>query len=263
MLRTLLLMSLIGVQLLFFQATRADSSVDPRQDFCKGYKTDPFFFKNRIKDPEASWGFPNFGGIEQQGVCWWRTRLQWINAHLVIYRPDLPKPSPQQVWKLFHKIAHGDRIVEISGYGSFFDFTVNNDKIAENFLEMFQLYDGAVRGGWVGGIKGKPYATPQEMKAAMDGLYDYVVKKNNVAYVFLQIKGAASHTISVVDVRATPRGYHYVYVDSNHPQQIDEKNYKFSDTQWPFWDGVMFYIRKQKQLEKMHKIVAQYCRQFN
>jgi hypothetical protein len=243
------------------QAFADDPPVDPKLQFCDGIKSGKSFYKTRIMEAGNSWGFSNTGGLKDQGVCWWRTRLQWTVAHLAVFYPDRPKPDTNSAWKILRDLSRGDRVVAVPGYKSFFDFTADNSNTAQSFLDMFQLYDGVLGGGWISGLKGNPSAPPEVMKKAMDELYEYVVKRNNVAYVFLQLKGRSSHAISVVDLTPTETGYNYKFVDSNHPQRVEELPYKFGDTTWPFWDGVMFYVRKKDFLQKMQSVGTRFCKQ--
>ncbi|MDO9181305.1 MAG: hypothetical protein Q7U04_02800 [Bacteriovorax sp.] len=181
-------------------------------------------------EPENLMSFRNDGGIFNGGVCWWHSRFQRNIFYLSLFRPDLEKPkSIQELQLIIHQIRLGSSVVIIPGYANLAEFTTENQKLIQNELNDWQLYDGVVLGGWIDGLKGHSSVAVSEMQKMMSELFDYVSVKKKIAYEKLQIKGITSHAWLVVGIKKMPSGFDIGFIDSNKPQMSQVYSYKIDD----------------------------------
>jgi hypothetical protein len=185
-----------------------------KREFCTRAR-DYGNFQSLILDAENRLSFVNAGGLGGKGVCWWHSHLTQRQIYLTVFRPELPKPSKEQVRDIFDGYFRTDRVVEIPGYANFYDFSNDWREFLQKKLNEWQILD-ALTFGWVDGLTGGTHIAPKRFKADMDALFAEVSGKKRIIWQKLQFPGIASHAWLVVGMAKEANGYALSVVDSNY-----------------------------------------------
>lgn len=172
-----------------------------------------------LEDPESRLSFKNRGGLFNGGVCWWHSRLQRSSAYLAEFKPELQKPSLEQVKQIIRQLKSMSKVVVIPGYADFYSFTKTYEAEVQDVLEIWQREDGFFNHQWVRGISGKYELPAPEMKVRMDTLHEQFLKSPHPMWVMAQIKGVESHAFLVMRMNPIENGYEIEVIDSNVPAQ--------------------------------------------
>lgn len=184
-----------------------------RQEFCRE-KNDFSYFQMLILSRENRLSFRNAGGILNGGVCWWHSLLTRRQIYLTVFRPDLPKPSKDQVREIYRHYLEMDRVVEIPGYANFYDFSLDWHEFLQRKLEKWQMHD-ALHFKWIDGLSGETSTTPQDLERKMGVLFYDITLNKRIVWQMLQMPGVTSHAWLVVNMKKRPDGYDLTIVDSN------------------------------------------------
>lgn len=231
-----------------------------KNEFCTRFN-DPVSVKNFSYEATNLMAFKNNGGLFNGGVCWWHSRFQRNIFYLSLFRPDLPRPNAKELKSLIKEIRNGQSIVTIPGFANFTEFSSINQKEIQSELNSWQLYDGVVLGSWIDGLEGDTRVEPSKLKQSLVELYDYVEKKNKVAYQKLQIKGITSHAWLVIGMKTMPSGYEVGYVDSNNPQMCQNYSFKNGDDSFYIkgYGNFVPYLGFTREEERLTTVARSYC----
>ncbi len=231
-----------------------------KKQFCS-LRLQPGYFNQLAYDSENHMAFPNHGGLKNKGVCWWHALYQRAAWYLVVFRPELPKPTTQQAAELIHQIAAGTKIVEIPGYSNFYYFSRDFKSEIQAKLEEWQQVDGFLKFAWIEGLKGNNVVPPAEIEQQIELIYKSTNVDQNIQWVMLQMPGISSHGILSVDVIRHPGGAQIEIVDNNFVGQIKALLYsKGAETIASHHYGqVSPYLGRRKDLTNFSKAADRYC----
>ena len=207
--------------------------------------------------------FPNSGGIKNGGVCWWHSRMQRNALYLTLYKPEEPRPSLTEAKIIIDKLRDGKEVIVIPGFYDFADFSNTHKLSIQRELEKWQKKDGIVKFNWLKGLKGKKSVSPETLKAMMDELYNYVEVQGNIAYQKLQVKGVASHSWLVVNMKKLDEGYDLEVIDSNYNSMTSIYRYRRGMMSFThdFYGAFVPYLEREKEMSKMANVISSACRQ--
>lgn len=198
------------------------------EELCSAAKT-PHVFKVRALSPESRMSFKNAGGLFNQGVCWWHSRLQRAAIYLAAFDPQKPMPHPEELRKILKTLKTRSDFVEIGGFANFFDFSSHYQNEIQDLLNQWQLEDGIIKQKWVKGIWGRSQVSPQNIWKKIIRLYHEVEVENKIAYQKLQMPGVVAHSWLVVNVEKQSTGFDIYAIDSNRPSQTLYYPYRYGD----------------------------------
>lgn len=252
---------LLGCLFLSFSfSSMAASLPTTKGEFCSRFN-DPAQIKMFSVEPSNLMSFKNSGGLFNGGVCWWHSRFQRNILYLSIFRPDLPKPNARDVRALIKEIRNGKSIVSIPGFSNFSDFSAAYQADIQAELNRWQIFDGAILGGWIDGIQGDTQIDPALLKQSLDDVYTYVEAKNKIAYQKLQIKGITSHSWLVVGMKNGPAGYDVGFIDSNNPRMTESYSYKNGESSFFIkgYGNFVPYLGFTREEERLTTVARTYC----
>lgn len=231
-----------------------------KNEFClRDQSRDNFYM---IQNQESFIDFNNEGGLFNQGVCWWHSRLTRSANYLTVYRPDLPKPQDEdEVYDLLDRLHNLKQVVEIPGYENFETFTREWKNVVTDYLDQWQIKNG-LKGAWIRGVSGSTDPNPTYMAELMKTLYQKVAVQKRVTYLKLQYPGITAHAWLVVDIKKLTDGYLLYVIDSNYRRVITHRYYQGDGDVRPLREkGVRFvpYIEQEEDFQKMNKAIKAYC----
>lgn len=229
-----------------------------RKEFCAKAK-DPDYFKSLFYARENQISFLNKGGLMNGGVCWWHSMLTRAAQYLTVYRPDLPKASSDQAYKIVQWLSANKGVVEIPGYRNFYEFSADHSNTILSALEGWQIVDGGFAFGWVRGVSGNHKVDADEFAKMMNETYKIVKSEKKVAYQKLQIEGIESHAWLVVDMEKTGNGYILDVVDSNY-RGVSQVHYVKGMTQLREYESVPYTSRNAFDYRSFTWAIDQYCK---
>lgn len=248
-----------------------------KKEFCS-LVHNPVHFKRVILNRNNRLAFDDSGGIRNGGLCWWHSRLTRSATYLTVYKPDLPKPTEEQVLEIFDAWVHNSRVVEIPGYKNLREFSRAWRHLLRKKLERWQIMDGIVRFGWIRGLIGKTKVAPEELKEKMDKLFEQVRSENKIVYQKLQVPGIKVHSWLVVDMKKTSDGYILRIADSDYPGLFDgllsilssssSSSHPVKDVRYRIGDRhiryrshtCVPYTERQDELKEIRAAQLRYCR---
>lgn len=249
------------VGLTVFSTTSAQAATRA-QKFCQQRENKNFVRNELMTNINSHMAFRNGGGLMNGGVCWWHSRFHRNALYLGLFRPDLARPSEDEIKGIIKAIRKGRSVVEIPGYRNLREFSSDNDYLIQDELEKWQRTDGFINQQWLIGILGTPKRTAAGMKRMMDGVYDRVVNKGDVTYQKLQIKGIDAHAWLVVDMKKTKTGYVLYAVDSNFPGELQKVRYNYGDKFFSYnrWYGEFApYTGRKVEIKRVKKVIEKFC----
>ena len=215
-----------------------------------------------LEKSESRISFKNRGGLFKGGVCWWHSRLQRSSAYLADFKPDLPKPTQEQVKLIIRQLKAMSKIVIIPGFADFYSFTKAYESEVQNVLEIWQREDGFFNQQWVRGISGKYELPAPEMKIRMDTLHEQFLKSPHPIWIMAQIKGVESHSFLVLAMNPIENGYDLEVIDSNVPgqrklftYQVGQKFLKHPKDKYSF----VPYLGFQKDYQLIEASIEKQC----
>lgn len=241
----------------------AELTTAPRskQEFCTRAKQDPRYFQRLLLSPENQLAYTNSGGLGNAGICWWHSRFTRNATYSAIYRPDLPRPTPEQVDQILKTIKGASGVVEIPGYRNLREFShAHWDKI-HGVLEGWQIQHGVFGFGWLfNNIGASDDAKPAHVESAMNSLYNRVKNKGQVVYQNLQMPGVVAHAWLVIDMEKTSNGYRLMVVDSNY-SGVAIHLYRRGQTKMPYGDMYPFtpWVGHTGELDNLVSNVESHC----
>ncbi len=242
-------------------AVEAGRAPRSRAQFC-ALATNPENFRVLAEDPRNHMAFSNRGGLFSRGVCWWHSLYQRAAWYLTVYRPDLPKPTPEKAKFLVHQIARGKEVVEIPGYDNFFDFSLDHEKQIQAKLEQWQIVDGLLKFAWLNGILAPVRLPPHELRKRMATLADKVNSAHGIQWVMWQLPGVASHSTLFLRTRIDPAGSTSDVIDGNFPGSTGSLRYDDGTSQIQTYFGpAVLHPGRSRDLRKFAKARAVYCAQ--
>lgn len=236
-----------------------------KEEFCSRFGTseeERETIQSLSNDPENLMSFKNGGGLFNGGVCWWHSRFQRNVLYLVIFKPHQTKPqSKSELIKIIHQIRMGNKVVSISGYSNFEEFSLENQELIQRELNEWQVYDGVVLGGWKDGLKGDTTVEAFTLFTMMNKSYDYVAVKKKIAYQKLQIKGITSHAWLIVGIKKVSLGIDLGYIDSNYPHLTKIYSYKYGDKSFytKQYGNFVPYLEFTKEEDKILQTAKEFC----
>lgn len=249
----------------FFSQSWAASLPQSKTDYCARFSDDPKaseLVQEFSTEATNLMTFKNSGGLFNGGVCWWHSRFQRNIFYLSIFRPDLEKPKNQRDIKdLIVKIREGKSVIQIPGYHNFEEFSSENQKLIQQELNDWQIYDGVVLGSWIDGLKGDTKIKADILSQMMKDVHDYVAVKKKIAYQKLQIKGITSHAWLVVGMRKNESGFDLGYLDSNSPRMSLNYSYKDGDTSFFIkgYGNFVPYLEFKREEERITAAGRSFC----
>lgn len=236
-----------------------------KADFCARFGTLPND-RATIQDLSTEtinlMSFKNGGGLFNGGVCWWHSRFQRNILYLSIFRPDLEKLTrTEDIQNIIHQVRLGNSVVTIAGYANFAEFSTINQKLIQEELDDWQLYDGVVLGSWIDGLKGETKVKPELLKIMMDEVYNYVEVENKIAYLKLQIKGISAHAWLVVGFKKGRNGYEVGLIDSNNPRMTENYSYKYGEDSFSFksYGNFVPYLEFKREELRLLSVAKTFC----
>ncbi len=202
--------------------------------------------------------------IPGTGLCWWHSDFQ-RSATYLSYATPVGQMSKEEVTQAINDIADRKKIVKLKGYKSLKEFTTKHrDEIVEK-LQMQQMSE-VPSFGWLKALE----STPEEQKAkvledGMHKLYDDVHNKKLITYQLLQHPSILSNHARIVvgmdkllDRNGKHIGYTQRYLDSNSPQALLTRNYRFGQKSLSGW-GDFPYTQNEDELKNMLTMIMHEC----
>ncbi|MBI2606775.1 MAG: hypothetical protein HYW49_11920 [Deltaproteobacteria bacterium] len=222
----------------------------------------PAEFQRMILDPDNRLAFQNDGGLLDGGVCWWHSRFQRAANYLAVFRPDRPKPTEDEAFRLALRLTQMNRVVEIPGYANLYEFSSDFEQVIQERLEFWQAWDGFVNQAWIRGLAGSTHMRAKKMAARMDRLYQEVEGSHRIVFQMLQLKGITSHSWLVAGMTRILNGYQLHVVDSNAPLVTRTFLYRYGDTTIyspSFKEYFVPYRGFTRDLRKIFRTIREYC----
>lgn len=215
-----------------------------------------------LNSSESRISFKNSGGLFNGGVCWWHARLQRSSAYLAEFKPAAPSPTAAELKLILRQLKQMNKVVTISGFNNFSEFTATYQKEIQSVLEAWQREDGFFNHQWIRGISGNYELPAEKMKERMNILYDQFLKSPQPIWIMAQIKGVESHAFLVLDMLPTNTGFDLKVIDSNAPTRTKKFEYLDGHTflQHP-QDNYSFvpYLGFQNDFELIKTSANKYC----
>lgn len=194
---------------------------------CQQVASDPGIFLKKLLLAQNKISFVNHGGLFNDGVCWWHSRLTRIVQYLAVFDPFRAKPNEDEAYALIKRLREG-RATIIPGFSNFLEFSnVHNRQIQEN-LETWQISDGAFGLGFLEGLMGSDKVEPSELRVLMDEAYSELSHNSRPIFQVLQLPGLKAHAWLLIGMTPTQSGYILDVVDSNY----------LSNQKWYYQDGL-------------------------
>lgn len=230
-----------------------------KERFCDK-RAQPDFALESLLDTPSRISFRNQGGIANGGVCWWHSRFQRNAAYLVQFEPSKPAPTPREAKKIIDKIRKGKEVVEIPGYRSLFEFSIDYKKQIIKELEAWQRTDGFINQAWIQGLRGKSKVEASKLHDMMDELYESA-SNNEIVFQVLQIKGITAHAWLVIGMDKFEDGYNLKVIDSNFPAETQVYSYKvgMESLYSKYYGEFVSYTYKEKEEDRLKSIVSRIC----
>lgn len=228
-----------------------------RAEFCAKSK-DPYYFQNMLLNMNNLMAFNNGGGIANGGVCWWHSRFTRAATYLAIYRPELPRPTPQQAAQIIETIRHRRGVVEIPGFRNLREFSAAYRNEIQQVLEKWQMASGAGF-GWVRGLAGSSSLSPAAMQKTIEQTIQLVENEKLITYYKMQAKGITAHAWLVARVQKSPYlGWVLNVVDSNmsYPETA---NYSYGQTQFGGYYAPYIESSELKEARELAKMAKSFC----
>ncbi len=237
------------------------SPAGSKEEFC-GKTADPDYFRGLIMDPANRISFRNAGGLINGGVCWWHSFLEQRQIYLTVYRPELPKPTKEQVTGILDSYLRGNAVVEMPGYGNFYDFSLEWHELIQQMLNRWQITDG-LTGSWLNGLAGSSKVSSEELRDRMDALFKEVDGRKRIVWQKLQFPGITAHAWLVADMSRTDYGdygYKLTVIDSNYSRPYTV-SYFYGDTaiSVPGYPNFVGYTQHLRELDKISRAQKKYC----
>jgi len=250
----------VTIAMMSLQSVMAVTASNSANEFCSDRK-DKSYVKELAQEREGNMSFRNSGGIANGGVCWWHSRFVRSALYLTYYRPELTKPTKEEVVTIVKAIRKGKEVIMIPGFSNFTEFSWQYQEFIQAELENWQITDGVVLQQWAVGLYGSHEVSSKKMKKKMDKLYKYVVGGNNIAYEKLQIKGITAHAWLVTDMRKTAKGYELYVIDSNY-NYAQTYHYKEGDKSFhhSYYGQFVPYLGRKRELRKAKKAIKKFCK---
>jgi len=214
-------------------------------------------------DPASRIAVANQGGLFNDGVCWWHSRLQRSALYLATFRPDLPKASYSRGLAIINELARMDRVVVIPGYATFEAFSRDYEREIIKRLEAWQISDGFLGFRWVDGLKGHWRLPAPTLQGIMERIHQFVALEHRVLFEKLHFDSVASHAYLVIGSRETTGGYDIDVIDSNHPVDTLTIHYLRGQTSLYTADGhkaVIPYLDYDGDMGRIDRALGRSCR---
>ncbi len=214
-----------------------------------------------IAQSENRIAFKNDGGLLNEGVCWWHSRLQRSATYLAVFRPELPKPDLNQVQKILAQLKDLSSVVEIPGFQNFNEFTLQWHSAIQTFLNQWQLEDGIVYSAWIRGLAGSHQGNPEKLQATLLKVQRQVQVDRRISYLKLKFKKFGAHAWLVYSVESVPLGLKLGVIDSNFLKPV-EYLYHWGDPliRSTAYGDFMPYLEQSDDFTPIERAVEQYCR---
>jgi hypothetical protein len=250
------------VSLLIFPMAFAEIAPKSVGEYCAASRQQ-HYTQEMAKSSTNQLAFRNQGGLINGGVCWWHSRFTRNALYLAIYRPDMPKPTSDQMESIVKEIRRGNNIVTIPGFANLRSFSSDPTarRLIQDELESWQRFDGFIRQQWIVGLSGRRISEAAKLKRSMDELYEYVVLEDNIAYQRLSMPGIVAHAWLVVDVHRLGSGYQLEVVDSNYTGK-QTWTYREGMTNFNYGGFGVFtpYTEQKRELRTLKTVAQRFCR---
>ena len=257
-------------------ATAEASLPKDRIAFCQNRQTQPAL-QRLIRSPANLMPMQNTGGMFglKTGVCWWHSRLQRRLTYLAHFKPELKKPTGNEVLKLLHKIKRGNKIVIIPGFKNLQEFGKAYPKTIQRSLDDWMAGDSLLRQTWVKGLVGRKHMAADDLKAYLNKMYVEFKESKGIPVQILNFKGITAHSWILVDMFKNKDGdYVLEILDSNKPTStirfIPETTtmnpaslYDANDSDYKHplfgYDEFISKTHFRPEQRKLQRAVANYC----
>lgn len=227
--------------------------------YCKIVKQN--FYSRLIEDSSNRLAFKNSGGLFNQGVCWWHSRLTRLFNMLAVFYPNHPKPkNSETVWKILKEIQSGE-VTAVPGYTNLEEFSEAWGNTFQKFLNRWQLQDGVLEMSWATGLSGNFVTTPEALKQTAMEIYNRVTYNKEVVYTMLQYKGITAHSWLITEAKILSNGILFRYHDSNNAK-MRNYFYAWGDVSFVASDGKSHfvpYIQEDLEFEQARSRAQQFC----
>ena len=243
-----------------FNAMAATSAPQSIPQFCE----DRASLKS-VKELTNTWenlmAFENNGGLRNNGVCWWHSRMQRNALYLSIYKPGEPRPTTIEAQKIIKKLRAGKEVIVIPGFANFEEFSSFYRMSIQEELDNWQKSDGVAKFNWIIGLSGKSIVKAEVLSTMMDELYDYVENQGNIAYQKLQIKGIVAHAWLVVNMKKVEDGYDLKIIDSNYQDHTSIYEYRKGMTNFNhnFYGNFVPYLERTEEMNNIASTILKEC----
>lgn len=246
-----------------------------RAEYCERSKN-PDYFKTILLNPRNRLAFPNEEGWLNTGLCWWHSLLQRAAAHLIVFRPEYPKPDRWEALALIEDLVTQKGVVEIPGYTNLRDFSSDYRRELVRALSAVEITSSIFELGFIKGLLGTPHQQSGRLRQLMDELHDEVEVRKRIAFQVLQMPGPDAHAWLVLGMLPVKReekiiGYDIVHIDSND-LEIRTQRYIEGEPLFVYFerwnsDGNRYYDRfpmtpytyKSGELRWMRHLRDEYC----
>jgi hypothetical protein len=244
----------------FAQAELLQNPPSSRQEFCEQSKLSSIAIQ-RSENPDNQLAFNNYGGLFNGGVCWWHSLFQRAALYLAVFKPELPKPTAEEVKKIVHSLAAGKKVVEIPGYRNLREFSADWESIIQSKLEEWQLVDGFLKFAWIRGLSGSPSIAPLKLEQKIVALDDLVHGQKDIQWMMLQLDGISSHAALLIDAVNEKPKYSLSVLDSNFAGMTREFDYNSGDRSIfdPLYRRFVPYLGRRSDLVKFKTAISRYC----
>lgn len=192
-------------------------------EFCAARKDASHALKF-LRDPNNRLAFANGAyGLASGGVCWWHNRFERNAAFIAIYKPKAAKPNRAEALRLINALRAGKQLIEIPGYANLRAFSSDWSQEIIKTLEAWQLSESAF--AWTKGLSGAPSVPAAQLKKMMSETAALLEKDKIPVFQILQVKGIVAHSILMLEMKKTARGYDLVYADSNYAGRSSRLSY--------------------------------------
>lgn len=196
-------------------------------DICNRGQAD---IRSFLEERTSRIAFRNDGGLFNQGVCWWHSRLQRSSTYLVTYEPAALPPTRPELLKILTDLRDMNKTVVIPGYENFETFTHDFQNDVQAMLNGWQKIDGFYNFEWLRGISGRSSLPAGEMVNQMKSVYTHYKNSPAPLWIMAQIKGISSHSLLILRMKEISQGYEMQVIDSNHPDDNITITYHHGDT---------------------------------
>jgi hypothetical protein len=228
----LLSLSLLISSMSISQVAAADAA-----KFCE-LRKNPEDIRFSLYNPENRISFANDNGDWNLGLCWWMARFQRNLTQLIIFEggskhyTDCPLLKINQIENVFARLRD-HQVTRVGCYNNAQDFTKAHKNQLLRLLSDWQKHDTYFL-QFLKGLKGSSEMNPVTVANKMEQIYDQVERQNQIAYVMLQMPGAAAHAWLVIAAEKQKTQMMMDVVDSNYPKNILRVRYTYGSRDMSF-----------------------------